>query len=254
MVVGLRSGVKFAACRQPTAGSVWAMSDERLTIDDFTGSLSYGTRTDLAFKFLENLEDGEVAGFFEELLRLLGDAADTGDARPLIDLYIRFQQLGYRPKGERRWVYPDGPFTDLPGPVSGSSIGLITSSGHFPRHEDPKPFGVSEMTQEEAIARIAEFLRAAPQLAAIPAATDLDDLDVRHGGYDVRGARRDPGVAFPLGTLRDLEAAGIIGRVADPVFSFVGATAQKRLLNEALPSWRRPVRETGADVLLLVPL
>ena len=222
--------------------------------EDFKRSFSYGDRNDLAFKFLKRLSDAEAADFFAGLLELLGAAADGAGIQPLVEHYIRWQQRGYRPDPERAWTYEEGPAAAGIADLSSASIGLITSSGHFVDGDDPEPFGVADMTQEEAIERISEFLREPPELSAIPAATPSEGLRVRHGGYDIRGARRDPAVALPLPTLRGLARDGVIGAVADPVFSFVGATAQRRLLNDALPGWEPAVAATGADALLLVPL
>lgn len=230
------------------------MSDEFLTVDGFKRSFSYGSRNDLAFKFLKNLSDADVADFFQELLVRLGDAADTGDVMPLVEHYIRSQQAGYLPRGERTWVYDDGPFAYLPQPLAEATVGLIASSGHFVEGDDPAPFGVDGMTQDEAIERISDFMREAPGLSAIPIDTSANSLSVRHGGYDVRGASRDHEVALPLRTLCGMADDGVIDSVADPAFSFVGAASQGRLRNESLPEWSELIGETGSDALLLVPL
>ncbi|MFQ5517927.1 MAG: glycine/sarcosine/betaine reductase selenoprotein B family protein, partial [Acidimicrobiia bacterium] len=81
-----------------------------------------------------------------------------------------------------------------------------------------------------------------------------DDLRVRHGGYDVRGARRDPNVVFPLRALHRLAAEGVIGEVAPTAFSFVGACSQAGLRHEVLPGWIERVRDERADAVLLVPV
>ena len=51
------------------------------TVEAFRRSFSYGSRTDLLFKFLaaRNLTDQEAAEFFRGLLERLGDSLDTGD-------------------------------------------------------------------------------------------------------------------------------------------------------------------------------
>ena len=139
-------------------------------------------------------------------------------------------------------------FARSPGRV----LGLLTSGGHFV--EDPEPFGVKGMSQAEAVDRIQEFLRVAPDLSEISTATDDADLRVRHGGYDTRGAETDPGVNFPLAVLRELEGEGVIGELADTAYSFVGATAQGRLINETAPEWARLLEGRGVEAVLLVPV
>lgn len=224
------------------------------TFEEFKDSFSYGSRTDLAFKFLKKLPADEAGRFFAELLGRLGSTTDDGDAQRLVDLACEWQVRGYTPgPGEpRAWTYDDGPFAPMAVPLEGARIALLTSSGHFV--DDPEPFGVSGMTQDEAIARIGDFLRAAPALSEIPATTEPADLRVRHGGYDIRGAQADPDVAFPLARLRELAGDGVIGEVADPAFSFVGAASQKRLLRDAIPAWIDRLRQAGADAALLVPV
>ena len=49
------------------------------TFGEFKNSFSYGSRTDLNFKFLKSLPDEEAATFLQELLWKLGDAFDDGD-------------------------------------------------------------------------------------------------------------------------------------------------------------------------------
>ncbi len=232
------------------------MADGGETIREFVASLAYGSRTDLAFKFLEKLPDDEAAEFLSSLLEKLGETVDDGDPGRLVDHAYAWQVRGYQPPAgtARTWTYDDGPFAPMSKPVAESRVALLTSSGHFAIGDDPEPFGERAMTQAQAVARISEFLRAAPQLSEIPARTPVGDLRVRHGGYDVRGAALDPNVAFPLERLRELAAAGAIGEMADPAYSFVGAASQRRILAESAPRWARLLAERAVDAVLLVPV
>lgn len=119
--------------------------------------------------------------------------------------------------------------------------------------DDPEPFGVPNMTQEEAVARIGDFLREAPVLSSVPRDTARDALRVRHGGYDIRSVRRDPDVAFPRDRLVEAEASGRIGELAPEILSFPGATAQVRL-KQVLPEWIDRVSGADVDLALLVPV
>ncbi len=230
------------------------MAESEPTFKEFKDSFAYGSRSDLSFKFLKNLGSDEAADFFQELLWEIGEAQDGGDLGRVLDSVLRWQVKAYAPRtgAKRRWVYKDAPFARLAKPLAESRLGLLTSSGHFVSDDDPEPFGVAGMTQGEAEARIDEFLRAMPYLSVIPSETATELLRVRHGGYDVRSVARDPNVAFPVDRLR--EAVGRVGGLASDFYSFVGATAQGRLRNEALPDWVRRIRDAGIDVLLLVPV
>ena len=120
--------------------------------------------------------------------------------------------------------------------------------------EDPEPFGVKDMTQDEAVRRIDDFLKAEPTLTAIPMDTPQDELRVRHGGYDIRGVQADPNVAFPVDRLREFTDQGLIGKLLSNAYSFVGAAAQFRIINHAGPKWVDLLKAQNVDAALLVPV
>lgn len=219
---------------------------------EFKNSFSYGSRTDLNFKFLAGLSEKDGAGFFQELLWKLGDTLNDGQVERLIEHVAERQCQSY--SGTSKWTYDDGPFTSLQKPLAESKLALLTSSGHFVDGDDPEPFGVKQMAQKEATARIGDFLKVEPTLSSIPASTHNDDLRVRHGGYDIRGAQADPNVVFPLERLREFEREGTIGELATEAFSFVGACAQTRLLKHTGPQWASKLQEQQIDAILLVPV
>jgi len=225
---------------------------------EFKNSFCYGTRSDLLFKFLQSLPGEDAAEFLRVLLRRVGQAADDGDLAPLVEHVYSSQVRAYEEEGAHgfgsHWSYDDGPFAPLRRPVASSRVALLTSSGHFVAGDDPQPFGVEAMTQEEAESRILEFLCARPELSSISRDTPDQELRVRHGGYDVRAARADPNVAFPLARMRELAAAGKIGELAGEAYSFVGAASQLRLRKEALPPWIARLQSAGVEAALLVPV
>jgi hypothetical protein len=117
------------------------------TFEEFKDSFAYGSRTDLAFKFLKRLAPEEAAGFLAALLEKVGETIDDGDAGRLADHVYELQVRAYA-AAERRFVYDDGPFTPLRAPLPQCRVALLTSSGHFVAGDDPRPFGVEQMTQE----------------------------------------------------------------------------------------------------------
>ena len=222
------------------------------SFEEFKVSFSYGSRTDLNFKFLKGLSDEDASSFFQELLWRLGDSFHEGAYDRLIELVYEWQIRSYSRPG--RWAYEDGPFTHLKKPLAESKITLITSSGHFIDGEDPEPFGVKNMTQADAILRVIEFLKAAPSISEIPFRTPKSVLRVRHPGYDVRAAESDPNCVFPIRWLLEFEHEGLFGELAASAYSFVGAAAQKKLLNEVGPQWVSMIQEQTIDAVLLVPV
>jgi hypothetical protein len=142
----------------------------------------------------------------------------------------------------------------MENPVSETTIGLLTTSGHFVQGDDPEPFGVKGMTQQEAFDRIAEFYKGEPTLSVIPMDTAMEDLQVRHGGYDIRSPQKDPNVVLPLERLRELRDDGVIGKLADNAFSFVGVTSQGKLVNQTGPQWVGRIQEQDVGGVVLVPV
>lgn len=230
-------------------------TDHSESFDEFKNSFAYGSRNDLSFKFLKRLDATDAAEFLRLVLLEIGELFDGAPPERLIDLAYQWQVQAYtpRPDEKRPFTYDDRPFTPLVGALTGTNLGLVTSSGHFHEDDDPAPFGLTGMTQAEAMDRIDDFLRATPDLSVVPRDTPGGSLRVRHPGYDIRSVSRDPGVAFPRDLLVEAEADGLIGRLADEMYSFVGACAQGRVRREA-PNWVERWKAAGIEALLLVPV
>lgn len=221
------------------------------TLSEFKNSFFYGSRADLNFKFLSTLADDEAADFLQRLLVKVVEAMDQGSWDEVVQHVIQGQIKGYEKEGNYR--YDEGPFAPLTKPLSACRLGLLTSSGHFVAGADPEPFGVQNMSQFEAMARIHQFLREAPQLSVIPLDTPAENLRVRHGGYDIQGAKKDTDVVFPLASLKQLAAQNLIGELHGEAYSFVGACAQTPLLKKTGPQWVSLFKEQEIDAMLLVP-
>lgn len=225
---------------------------QELLFGEFKNSFSYGSRPDLNFKFLKSLTEKEAADFIQAYFRTTADALNSGDVSRVHDLIYEWQHRAY--SGASRFIYDMAPFTPMRKPLAQSRLALISSSGHFVSGDDPEPFGVKDMTQEEAQDRIMDFLRAEPVLSEIPTDTLVEDLRVRHGGYDIRAAQADPNVNLPVTRLREFEAEGRIGEFASPAYSFMGACSQTRLIKRTGPKWVRLLQERAIDAALLVPV
>ena len=234
-----------------------ADADAAESIEQLRASFAYGDRSNLNFKFVRDLTDGEFGDFLEELFAAAAHAIDTEDATSLVDVAYRWQVHAYSghlgDPADFRYRYEDVPFAPPVRSLADSRLFVLTSSGHFVDGDDPMPFGVEDMTQAEAERRIGEFLREPPTLSRIPVDTPADSLRVRHGGYPVQAAELDNQVVLPLQHLRELVAAGRTGDLVDDAFSFVGAAAQGRLRKIA-PEWAAMATARGADAALLVPI
>jgi hypothetical protein len=119
------------------------------TFEEFKNSFSYGSRSDMNFKFLKGLSDVEAGKFFQELLWKLGDPSNDGQLDPVIKHIYQWQVQAYL--GKTYWEYEDAPFTSMSKPVSEAKIGLLTTSGHFVEGDDPKPFGAEWMQEQNVL-------------------------------------------------------------------------------------------------------
>ena len=222
------------------------------TFNDFKNSFSYGKRNNLNFKFMSRMTDDEAADFIEELLVRSSELLDGGSIENIIEHIVQGQKLAY--SGPSKFVYQEGPFTPFIPELSKAKIGLLTSSGHFVEGDDPTPFGISGMTQQEAINSIGEFIKGKPTLSFIPKDTPVNELCVRHGGYDISGVQIDPETALPIYQLSKLEKQGIIGELAQTIYSFVGACSQGALKKEIENEWVVHIKEQRLDGIILIPV
>ncbi len=221
---------------------------------EFLDSFSYGSRSDLSFKFLKRLTDDEGAEFFQQVLTEIGELFDGAPPDGLVDLVYQWQVRAYAPPlaSDRPYVYDDRPFTPLSRRLSELTLGLVTSSGHFTLHEPPGD-GRGGKTQTEVVAGIADFLRGSPELSVIPTDVTTQELAVRHPGYDTRSSSRDPEVALPVQALLRAEARNDIAALAAAAYSFVGAASQLRLKADK-DGWVKIWKAAGIEALFLVPV
>jgi hypothetical protein len=225
------------------------------TFKEYVDSLSYGSRTDLLFKFLKYTPEADAEVFVQSLLRELGNAMDTGDVSALSELVYLAQLAAYSPPNEEhRWKYDDAPFATLKKPLSEMRVGLLTSSGHHVAGTDNTTESLAKYSQEEATEHISEFGRARPMLSAIPIDMPADKLDVLQPGYDIRAAVTDRNTVMPIDRMKEMAADGVIGEFAETAYSFIGVTSQLRLLRENAPEWAKKVQEEGWEAAVLVPV
>ena len=128
----------------------------------------------------------------------------------------------------------DIPWTPLRRPLSEATIALVATGGvHFCAD---KPFD----------------LRSDATFRVIPRTALPDELCITHEHYDRRDAAADINLLFPLERLLELEARGIIGRVANDHFSF-GFTELPRDLLEPGHQVGVLMAQAHVDLAILVP-
>ena len=149
----------------------------------------------------------------------------------------RYESLGYSPY---RWYAADTlpPWRPLTKPLAESRLGLLSTSGAY------------------ALGQVAYHYKDDTSLRAIPQEIADEDLRFAHitENYLV-DAKRDPQCILPLRALHTLVDAGVVGQLADQVFSCMGGIySQRRVRDELAPAVLDAMRSQQVDAVLLVPM
>lgn len=149
----------------------------------------------------------------------------------------RYEQLGYTPY---RWYVADDapPWQALDKPLSQARLGLLSTSGAY------------------AVGQRAYHYKDDTSIRAIPSTTPPADIRFSHitENYLV-DAKRDPETIFPLDTLRELRDEGVIGELADEVYSCMGGVySQRRVREETAPAVLAACQRQNIDCALLVAM
>ncbi|MGR8919717.1 MAG: glycine/sarcosine/betaine reductase selenoprotein B family protein [Gammaproteobacteria bacterium] len=149
----------------------------------------------------------------------------------------RYENLGYTPY---RWFVADDapPFEPLARPLAQSRLGLLSTSGAY------------------ALGQVAYHYKDDTGIRAIPADTAAGDLRFSHITENyLDDAKRDPNCILPLAQLRRLASAGVVGSLAERVFSCMGGVySQRRVREETAPAVLEGMREQEVEAALLVAM
>lgn len=137
---------------------------------------------------------------------------------------------------ENRPNFDPPKLTPLRKPVAESAVGLFASCGaQLP--EDP-PLGETEDIS----------------FRLIPRDTAVSKLVISHQTKVRKWAVEDPNVAFPLDRMKELEAEGMIGRLAHTAVSIVGSIQRyTELVEQTVPAIQKIYESQGVDLVFLFP-
>lgn len=89
----------------------------------------------------------------------------------------------------------------------------------------------------------------------VPSSAGKEDLLIAHTHYDHRYVNQDLNVGLPLELLREFTRKGLIGRLAETVYTFMGyIPAADRLVRETAPEVARKLLDQQVDAVLLIPV
>ena len=149
----------------------------------------------------------------------------------------RYESLGYIPY---RWFEADSapPWQALTTPLAQSRLGLLSTSGAY------------------ALGQVAYHYKDDTSVRALPSSVADQDLRFAHitENYLV-DAKRDPSCILPLKQLRALLAEGVLGALAESVYSCMGGVySQRRVREEVAPAVLDAMRAERVDAVLLVAM
>lgn len=148
----------------------------------------------------------------------------------------KYDALGYE---EYRWLASEKPtpWTSLRARLADSRLGLISTGGVYVS-------GQTAFTYKDDTT-----------YRAVPTSVDTTRLRATHFAYDLTDARTDINCVFPIDTLRQVTAEGIVGELAPNFYTCMGGIYSRRRVREALvtPLVERCVADK-VDVVLLVPV
>jgi hypothetical protein len=143
-------------------------------------------------------------------------------------------------------TYPWPTFREAPWAPAGklvarSTVGVVTTGGLY------RP-GVDLPFDGDALEGDWGF-------RALPRDVDLSGLAIAHPHFSHEVAEADMNTIFPLQRLAELEAAGVIGRLAPTHYSTMGyVTRAADLAVETAPVIAARMKAEGVDVALVIPV
>jgi D-proline reductase (dithiol) PrdB len=157
-------------------------------------------------------------------------------------LLVRFPLLAqrsvasYQPPESR-----DIPWTPVRRRLNESIVALVTTAGVH--HRDQKPFDMGDPNGD-------------PSFRVIDVTKPSASLMITHDYYDHADADRDINIVFPLDRLREFEQEGVIGKLADTHYGFMGHIMGPHLptlIHKTAPEVAQLLNAARVDIVLLTP-
>ena len=136
------------------------------------------------------------------------------------------------------------PWTPLSKALNELTFAMVTSAGI--NHKSDPPFDMEREKQEP--------LYGDRSYRKIPRDTRSADIDVNHLHINTNYIKEDINVILPLERMAELEAEGIIGRLAPTAYSYYGFQLESdEFLTTAILPMLDQMKEEDVEVVLLTP-
>ena len=132
------------------------------------------------------------------------------------------------------------PWTPVKKGLNNSKIAIVTTSGVH--HKNQKPFNMIDKNGD-------------PSFREIDISKPLSDLLITHDYYDHTDADKDINVIFPIERMREFEKAGIIGKLSNRNYGFMGHILGPHIdtLKIIATDVAQRLKSDDIDIVLLTP-
>jgi D-proline reductase (dithiol) PrdB len=127
------------------------------------------------------------------------------------------------------------PFTPFDKDLATATVALVCATGVYLPEQEPFP------TEDPGDV----------SYRIIPAETDASSLRIAHHHYDHSEADADPNIVFPIDTLRELVADGVIAAVNNVHYSYGFTTRLKELYESTFPEIADKVERSKTKLVLM---
>jgi len=133
------------------------------------------------------------------------------------------------------------PWTPINKPLVDCKVAIVTTSGVH--HRNQKPFDMNDPNGD-------------PSFRVIDSRQPVSDLMITHDYYDHSDAEKDINIVFPIQRLWELEEEGIIGKIAEKHYGFMGHILDPQiqtLINQTASQVSKELKKDAVDIVLLTP-
>ena len=127
------------------------------------------------------------------------------------------------------------PFTPFDKDLSTATVALVSATGVYAADQEAFP------TEDPGDTTY----------RVIDAATETSSLKIAHHHYDHTEADADPNIVFPLDSLRELAAEGVIAAVNDKHYSYGFTTRLRELYEQTFPELADKIERSKTKLVLL---
>lgn len=139
------------------------------------------------------------------------------------------------------WKSVEVPWTPVTKPLDQCRLAVVTTAGVH--HKDQEPFDMKDHDGD-------------PSYRAIDITKPLSSLMITHDYYDHSDADKDINIVFPVERLKEFEHEGLLGRLVDVHYGFMGHITGRHiptLINLTARAVAKKLKEDKVDIVLLTP-